>query len=405
MKKIAIIGLSYMAVAACWWLPSLSSNRMAVASGGSQNSKQDLQDVRMTHPALSGTPARKGFHPSTNTERPKPNPQKKLKIEVEVSTPEDLKVKEGQTVKVNQLVADRSHERANLIGQLAQVKLSIERLRSAPEVSTVPPTAVKELKSLPPQASYVEEQAQVKGAEAQVKDLERKYQLAQNIAIAPVPETGRVRVVKQAIGMAKSKVTIQQQKIDAIGALTDADPAIKQHEMAKLKELQKVVTELEVKLEPEEQLETVAKSNRVSQLEAVRLELSNGRRELDLARARLVTAQTKRKQLEFDYQVKQTERTDQIARTELERVKLLETNKLTAHDREYQIGSLVLKKNAIERSIATLPTIRANHGGTIRRVKLLGQQNNMLKYEIVLAYSVGPSKPNQPTQSKWTEES
>jgi len=97
---------------------------------------------------------------------------------------------------------------------------------------------------------------------------------------------------------------------------------------------------------------------------------------------RLITATEKRRQLEFDYRIKETEHGEQVQRSELERVKLQETNKLQAHDREYQIAQLVLKKGQIQKQLETIGVVRTPHQGTIRRVKLVAQHGSLLRYEV-----------------------
>ena len=78
---------------------------------------------------------------------------KRLKIELDVSNPDDILVKEGQTVAANQLIADRQSERSTLTAQLQEVNLSIEKLKAAPKVSQVPPAGAKTLNFTTPQAS------------------------------------------------------------------------------------------------------------------------------------------------------------------------------------------------------------------------------------------------------------
>jgi hypothetical protein len=140
---------------------------------------------------------------------------------------------------------------------------------------------------------------------------------------------------------------------------------------------------------------------KASNLEAARFELTTAQRDLELAKARLGAASEKRQQTEYEYQIKQTERTEQVQRLELERVKLLESGKLQEHDREYQIAQLVLKHNQIQRQLEELAVVKTPYAGTIRRVKLAGQRNGLLQYEVVLVYSLngGDSKTNE-----WKEE-
>jgi hypothetical protein len=325
---------------------------------------------------------------------------RRLKITVEVNSPGELLVEDGQKVVAQQVIVDRKIERGVLTAQLDEVKLSIEQLRTAPAVSQVPPAAVNSLKALP-KAQYLEESAQVTAATAKLRDMERKFEVALKVAAAPLPETGKVRVGTIAVQQAEENIRKQQRKIDALGTLEDLDPAIRQHEEAVMAKLQQGLAELRAKLEPEEQQEALAKVTRASALEAVRLELTTAQRDLELAKARLGAAAEKRRQLEYDYEIRQAERAEQVQRSELERVKLLESGKLQAHDREYQVAQLVLKRDRIQRQIEALATIKVPHAGTIRRVKLAGQKNGLLQYEIVLVYGPGETAPKT---NEWKEE-
>jgi hypothetical protein len=310
---------------------------------------------------------------------------KRLKIEVEVTSPGEILVTEGRPVVAQQVIVDRQVERQKLTGQLQKVQLAIERLKTAPPVHQVSPARVSSLRALPP-AQYLEETAQVKAATAKLQDTQRKYTIAHQVATAPLPETGRVRISIVAVQQATDKIKKQQQKIDALQTIEDFDPVVRQHEEVKLGQLKQALVELQAKLEPEQQQAAVATVNRSSALEAARFEVTTAHRELELAKARLGAASEKRQQTEFEYQLKQSERQDQVQRLELERVKMLETGRLQEHERECQLAQLGLKRNSIQQQMAELTVVKAPYGGTIRRVKLVSQRGNLLKYEIVLSY-------------------
>jgi hypothetical protein len=369
-----------------------SSNSVAVAKTDSAKptlrERQSLQQQPPTGQQIERTPKEQS---------------KRLKIEIDVTSPGDLLVKEGQTVTANQLIADRKSERSTLSAQLQETNLAIERLKAAPKVSQVPYSAVKALNSLPPKTSYEEEQAQIKAATAKIGDLERKYVLAAAAARATLPETEKVRGSKIAVQQASEKIAKHQQKIDALKTLEDIDDAVKEHEQVKLRELNRALIEAQTKLEQEIATEGIARSTRLSHLADAQFQITEAQRDLQLARARLITATEKRRQLEFDDRTKQTERGEQVQRLELERVKLMETNKLASHDREYQVAQLMLKKGQIQKQLETIGVVRTPHQGTIRRVKLVTQHGNLLRYEVALIYAPNAPKLNNPV-SQWQEE-
>jgi hypothetical protein len=402
MKKGLVVGLSYLTVIAWGCLPMLSnrvsmaiasvSNSVAVAQTdspmGTLRERQSSQQKPPTHKQIDQTPTQSS---------------KRLKIEIDVTSPGDLLVKEGQAVTANQLVADRQSERSILTAQLQETNLSIERLKFAPKVSPVPPAGVKTLTSLPPKTSYGEEQAQIAAATARIGDLERKYVLAQAAAKTTLPETEKVRGSKLEVKQAEEKIARHQQKIDALKTLEDIDQAVKDHEQVKLRELNRLLIEATSKLEQDIATEGIARSTRSSHLADAQFQITEAQRDLQLARARMVTATEKRRQIEFDYQTKQTERGEQVERLELERVKLMETSKLQVHDREYQVAQLVLKQGQIQKQLETIGVVRTPHQGTIRRVKLVAQHGNLLRYEVSLIYVPNAPKPNSPV-SQWQVE-
>ena len=402
MKKNLVVSLSYLIVVAWGCLPTLS-NRMGVAFAqrpqrgiaSSSNSVAVAKSDRQ--PPQQQLPTRRQI------ERTPTQQSKRLKIEIDVTSPNDLLVKEGQTVAANQLIADRKSERSTLLAQLQETNLSIEKLRAAPKVSQVPATAAKSLNSLPPKTNYGEEQAQITAAAAKVRDLERKYALVQAAASATLPETEKVRGSKIAVKQAFDKIATHQKKIDTLSTLEDIDPAVKEHEQVKLRELNRLSIEATTKLEQDVATEGIAKATRSSHLADAQFEITGAQRDLQLARARLITAVEKRRQLEFDYQIKETERGEQVQRSELERVKLQETNKLALHDREYQIAQLMLKKGQLQKQLETIGVVRTPHQGTIRRVKLVAQHGSLLRYEVALIYTPNTPKPNNPV-SQWQEE-
>jgi hypothetical protein len=402
MKKNLVVSLSYLIVVAWGCLPTLS-NRMGVAFAqrpqrGIASSSNSVAVAKSDRQAPQQKPST-----GQQIERTPTQSSKRLKIEIDVTSPGDLLVKEGQTVEANQLIADRKSERSTLSAQLQETNLSIERLQAAPKVSQVPPAGVKTLNSLPPKTSYGEEQAQITAAAAKVRDLERKYALAQAAAKTILPETEKIRGSKLEVKQAEEKIKRHQQKIDALKTLEDIDEAVKEHEQVKLRELNRSVTETQMKLEQDVATEGIAKATRSSHLADAQLQITEARRDLQLARARLTTAVEKRRQLEFDYRIKETEHGEQVQRSELERVKLQETNQLQAHDREYQIAQLTLKKGQLQKQLETIGVVRTPHQGTIRRVKLVSQHGSLLRYEVALVYAPNAPKRNN-SSSQWQEE-
>jgi hypothetical protein len=398
-NSLLITGLSYLVVVGWGCVPMLTNGvSMAFAS-------LPVVPLPIASNPVSADPLVQTSTPTNQKKQPIRTQQtKRLKIEIDVTSPGDLLIKEGQTVTANQLIADRKLERSNLSTQLQEIKLSLERLKLAPEVSKVPPVQIKMLTSSLPPVSYIEEQTQVTAAAARVRDLERKYKLARDFGSTTLPESEKVRMAKIDVKQAIVTVRRQQKKQETLATLEDIDPAVKEHEGVRLAELEKSVAETTAKLEHTVAVEGAAKATRLSKLADIQFEITGAQRDLYLAQARLATAQEKRRQAEFDYKNKQTERAEQIQRTELERVRLMEMGKLASHDREYQIAQLMLKKGQVQKQIDTLGVVRTPHQGTIRRVKLVSQHSNVLRYEVVLVYNVNPTPTPSSKPPQWQED-
>ena len=392
MKKYLVVGLSYLTVIAWGCLPLLS-NRTGVAVAKSDRVASAVPNRTVAQQA-----------PQVRADKTSAPSSKRLKIEIEVTSPGDLLVKEGQTVAANQPIADRQSERSTLAAQLQETKLAIEKLKAAPQVDQLPPAGTKALTAPPPQSAYTEERSQITAASAKLQDLERKYTLAQTAAKATLPETEKVRGSRIAIVQAQEKINRQQQKIDALKTVEESDEAVKDHELTKLRELNRALIEAQTKLEQDLAAEGIAKATRSSQLADARFQITEAQRGLQLAKSRLVTAAEKHKQSEFDYQTKVAERDDRVQRTELERVKLQQTTQLQQHDRDYQLAQLTLKHNQIQKQLETIGVVRTPHQGTIRRVKLVSQHGHLLRYEVALVYTPTAPQPARLSSQQWQEE-
>jgi hypothetical protein len=401
MRKGLVVSLSYLIILAwgCW--PTLSKQVSTALTSGAQI-------IAIAQTPKEGRPDRKSIDSPRKPIDPVSESStrriasKRLKIEIDVTSPDDLLVREGQTVAANQLIVDRQSERSTLLTQLQETQLSIEKLKTTPKVSQLPPAAVKRLNSLPPKTSYGEEQAQITAAVAKIADLDRKYALAQASSKSTLLETEKVRGSKIAVRQIEEKIARHNQKIAALATLEDIDQSVKDHEQSKLRELNRSLSEAQTKLEQDVATEGIAKATRSSRLVDAQSEITAAQRDLQLARAKLITSTERRQQLEYDYQIKDTERGEQVQRTELERVKLQETKQLQAHDRDYQIAQLVLKQQQVQKQLGTIGVVRTPHQGTIRRVKLVAQHGNLLRYEIALVYAL-TSKPDRPV-SQWQED-
>ena len=314
---------------------------------------------------------------------------RRLKIEVDVAKPQDLKVKEGQQVSYNQLIADyRQPERIALQAELDRVKLSIAKLKSTPKVTALPVVKVKQLKStIAP--NYDREQAEISTAKTKIVDLQRKLQLTQKQANTPLPESAKVRSLTLSAEDIQKTIAKQQQKIDALATMDDVDKAIQDHEAVKLTKLKQSLPEALAQIQEAKAKEETTIASRQSKIEEIKIEFANAQRDLQLAQAKLTAAVQQQEQAKIDRQIAENERQEKVWRAQLESIKQYETANLEAHDRQYQLAQFQLRKQQLDRQIASLTGITAPFAGTVKRVRLLSQQGTMLRYEVGLMYAQG----------------
>jgi hypothetical protein len=383
MKKVSAAALSWLVVGTSWYVAPSDASRTdgALANGNVKDQETSANSIEDS--SLAASPNAVAERKSTSKSA------KRLKIQVDVASPQDLKIKEGQQVSHNQLIADyRQPERIALKAELDRVNLSIAKLKSAPKVALIPPVRVKEVKgSVVP--NYAQEEAEIATARTKLVNIQRKYQLAQQLATTPLPETAKIRSLTLVAAEIDTSIAKQQQKIDALGTMEDIDKPIQEHEAVRLAKLKQSLPEAQAKIQEATATEKVVQASRVSRIEEIKLEFSNAQRELAVAQARLSTAIQKQQQAEIDRQMAEIDRQDRAFRTELERVKQTEVANLQHHDLQYQLAQLQLKKTQLEQQIKGLTGVLAPFDGTVRRVKLVAQQGQMLRYEVGLMYAQG----------------
>jgi DNA repair exonuclease SbcCD ATPase subunit len=382
VNKISAAALSGLTIGAWWYLaPTDHKTDGAVASG----TMSPTAAVATPFDDLPDTKAIANIQSKPNA--PQRKNTKRLKIEVDVAKPQDLKVKEGQQVATNQLIADyRQSERVALQAELDRVKLSIAKIKSTPKVTPLPPAKVKQLQTtIAP--NYDREEAEIATAKTKLVDLQRKLQLAQRQANTALPETAKVRSLTLNVAEIESTIAKQQQKIDALATMDDVDKAIQDHEAAKLAKLKQSLPEAQAQIQEAKAKEETTLASRQSKIEEIKLEFANAGRDLKLAQAKLTAEVQQQAQSALDRQIAENERQEKVWRAELERVKQTETAHLQEYDRKHQLAQLELKQQQLERQIASLTGVVAPFAGTVKRVKLLSQQGTMLRYEVGLMYA------------------
>ena len=395
MKKIAVPLLSWVAVG-CYWC--------VVTPAGKSNSVPAKSESIASADSLSVSNLAQPIASIASPIKPALKSAKRLKIQVDVTRAQDLKIKEGQHVSTNQLIADyREPERIALRAELDRVRLSIEQLRLSPRVKPIPPAQVKRGQGFI-KAGYHEEEAAIATAKSRLAGTQQKYRLVQKLSTATLPETIKVRSFANGVREIETLIQRQEKKIEALKMISvddsstgesdklgesnrQIDQPMQDHERVILTKLQQSLTEAKLRVMEAASIEQAAKAKRLNLVAEAKLDITNAQRDVDTAHARLAGAIERSGQVQTDRQVAEHDREDRVFRTELERIKMAEVANLQNHDREYQLAQLRLKKIQLERQIREIKGILAPFDGTVRRVKLIAQQGNVLRYEVGLIYA------------------
>lgn len=161
-----------------------------------------------TIPVIAQSPPEQPTQPVTDSPR-------RLTISVSVSDPDDLKVTEGDTIAVGDLIADRGRERRRLENQKAQLRLTLIQIQTASITSPLAPEAVPSLIDLPP-VSYLEEQSAVELArlawEAKTEELELLQDIDDLDPIILEHETAQLEALEQRYFLERGRLNEARQE-------------------------------------------------------------------------------------------------------------------------------------------------------------------------------------------------
>ena len=277
------------------------------------------------------------------------------KMTLQVSEPNDLKVKVGNNIAAAQIVADQDGERKRLNLRKDELQLAIKRIEnqkiSPPERATDPTKPKPAPPMIPlPDISYQQYEAAIEKAQNEAKQQEEV-------------------------------INLKRRKLDYLKGVDDLDPAIIEHEINKLSNLEN--------------------------------ELKSAKAEIDLGTGKLLSAKEARKQDEYQHQLNLSRRIEeenqalsfyqqQIAENQINYQRLIATYEKESRDRDYQFTQLKIQLSSVEDSIARLAVIRSPYNGKIRRIKFTGQIDNKLGVELTMVIDADSSTNTAPTTSSKT---
>jgi hypothetical protein len=242
-------------------------------------------------------------------------------LRLTLTAPEDLKVKEGDIVVIDQILSDRTRERQRLEAQKKQLDIQIQRLKQ-PIPAPLPLRRIPDIVPLPIDA-FDEEQAAIAQAKLHLEKIERDRDN-------------------------------QQRKIDALSTLppNEVPVVVVAHEGEKLKQ----------------------RDSDVQQAQS----------ELRLVEAKLENAKRNYQYQSYEYSLELSKRDISIQQQELEHQRQQQEQQQRQRDRDFQIAQVTAQLQNIETQLAALSIVRSPYNGKIQRVKWLGQDNQNLAVELTL---------------------
>jgi hypothetical protein len=259
-----------------------------------------------------------------------------LRLKLTLSSPDDLRVKEGDSVSQGQMLSDRVNDRTRLEAQRKQLQLQIDRLKQA--VTGPPPVrSIPELASLPAPTFFQE-----------VAEVER---------------------VKLKADQSQRNKELQQRKLDLLQSFPKSElpEATIPHEQAVLDQRQR--------------------------------DVDQANSEVELARAKLGNAQNDRAYQEYLHSLEQSKRAIAIQQQELQRQEQLQHQQDQERDRSFKLAQLEAQRQQLNAQILSLSAIRSPYAGVIQRIKYEGQNDQSFVVELTLAVNAVQSGSGRSQES------
>jgi len=312
-----------------------------------------------------------------------------LKFSLSLSSPKDLKVKQGDTVTAGEAIADRIEERTHLTAQRQTLELSLQEIQGKTIIKPSAPVTVPAVSELPP-VSYAEEEAAITNAKLAVEQAQREFdQEQEKLKSAPLEESSAVRKAEVTVAEKQRAVDLQNRKIDAVQGLKDLPPDVLVHEQEVLKQKQTELQQAQADLQQataKEQAASRAQSDKLQQLSQA---VEKAQSELQLAISKLQTAKDKRAYTEYEARITAARRVEEHNQVEQNYTRQLQEAEQHERDRSFQVTQIQDKIAEVDKQLSALSTIRSPYAGTIRLVKILGQNDKNLSVEVTLAVSNG----------------
>ncbi len=319
--------------------------------------------------------------------------QRRLQIELAISTPDDLKVDEGDLVGKGDVIADRAKERSRYEFEQQQTELAIARIEASELLPPPEPLPVAPIKPLP-EANFDEEEARISTAEMKYRQAQRNYNSA--LSIDPyISAQADVNLYKSKVDQANRKVELSQRKVDAIAALKNLPPEVVTHEVEKLKLVQSEAEQALAEYQFKQSEFQNVKQRRVLQLEELAEKVDGARSDLELSQAQLREARSQREFQEYQHSIEVARRAEEANQAAIAYARQKQEYAQQLRDREFQLAQLRAKLSDINEKLTELAVVRSPYNGKITRIKTEKQTDNTLRVTVSLdPLSTSTSEPS-----------
>lgn len=345
--------------------------------------------------------------PSTTTAPSADNKSlpRQLKFNLTISSPTDLKVKQGDTVDVGQMLAERVEERDRLKLERNSLNLQYQQVQARQIPKPLAPVTVPSVRQLP-QVSYAEEEAAIRATETNLKQAERAFQHQQErLKATPLEESNAVERAAVEVENKQRLVDNQKRKIDAVKLLKDLPDSVPEHEQellrvkeAELRQAQADYKQTQAKLE-------AASRTQIEKLQQLGAAQEKARADLQVAIAKLQTKRDTRAYQEYDASINTARRAEEQNRAQESYARNLLEAEQQERDRAFTLSQIKAKINDVNNQLAALSIITSPYSGTIKSIKFQKQANSELLVELTLIVSNGSTTSDSPDPASTTSDS
>jgi hypothetical protein len=349
--------------------------------------------------------------PQTNKGQTGIKPQPLLKLTITVDDPSHLKVKEGEEIRIGQIIADNSIERERLSKQRQSIVLQIENLKSKPIPTPIKPTLPPPIAPLPA-ANFLEEESSIAQAQLKVRQAQSILESRSPVLQTDNPEKrAEAEKSEAALRQAQEKVKEQEELLRSMRDMR-LEVSVIRHEEAKLAQLQSELEQAQSALERERAKLNASAVSQQQELQNLQIAVQLASSELNMALSRLETAKSNRKLLEYKASIEAVQRVEQENYSQQSYSQQQAQHAQSLRDRDYQLAQLNLSLSSIDDKLTLIPAVRSPRVGYIRRIKNWTGNNGKYTTEVTISSTFKSSggkssstKPPTSSTSKTTTDS